>query len=73
MLARNLKQLRQRRRWTQQDLAKAADVTDRLLAMLENGRGNPTLCTLVKLAKALQTTVPELLLPAHAKITFRRR
>ena len=55
-----LKQLRTRRGFNQTDLAKKVRVTQAYIAMLENGRENPTLKVLERLAKALKVTVAEL-------------
>ncbi len=55
-----LKQLRTQRGVTQVALAKKVRVTQAYIALLEKGRENPTLDVLEKLAKALKTTVAEL-------------
>lgn len=55
-----LKQLRTRQGFNQTDLAKKVRVTQAYIAMLENGRENPTLNVLERLAKALKVTVAEL-------------
>ena len=64
MLARRmgirLKVLRKERGINQADLAKKVRVTQAYIAMLERGRENPTLDVLQRLAKALKTTVGEL-------------
>jgi transcriptional regulator with XRE-family HTH domain len=60
-LAMKLKQLRTRQGFNQTDLAKKVRVTQAYIAMLENGRENPTLNVLERLAKALKVTVAELL------------
>jgi transcriptional regulator with XRE-family HTH domain len=59
-LAMKLKQLRTRQGFNQTDLAKKVRVTQAYIAMLENGRENPTLNVLERLAKALKVTVAEL-------------
>jgi transcriptional regulator with XRE-family HTH domain len=59
-LAMKLKQLRTRQGFNQTDLAKKVRVTQAYIAMLENGRENPTLNVLERLAKALRVTVAEL-------------
>lgn len=55
-----LKQLRTRQGFNQTDLAKKVRVTQAYIAMLENGRENPTLNVLERLAKALKVSVAEL-------------
>ena len=55
-----LKQLRTRQGFNQTDLAKKVRVTQAYIAMLENGRENPTLNVLERLANALKVTVAEL-------------
>jgi transcriptional regulator with XRE-family HTH domain len=59
-LAMKLKQLRTRQGFNQTDLAKKVRVTQAYIAMLENGRENPTLNVLERLAKALKVTVADL-------------
>lgn len=55
-----LKKLRETRGINQTTLAKKVRVTQAYVAMLESGRGNPTLDVLQRLAKALKSTVAEL-------------
>lgn len=59
-MGRRLKVLRKERGINQADLAKKVRVTQAYIAMLERGRENPTLDVLQRLAKALKTTVGEL-------------
>jgi transcriptional regulator with XRE-family HTH domain len=67
-LARNLIALRQVRALTQEALAKAADVPRSTIANLESGDGNPSLAVLVKVARALQTSIDELTASPRAKV-----
>jgi transcriptional regulator with XRE-family HTH domain len=67
-LARNLSTLRQLRKLTQEALAKAADVPRSTIANLESGAGNPSLAVLVKVARALQTSLDELTASPRAKV-----
>jgi transcriptional regulator with XRE-family HTH domain len=67
-LARNLSTLRQLRKLTQETLAKAADVPRSTIANLESGDGNPSLAVLVKVARALQTSLDELTASPRAKV-----
>lgn len=65
-LARSIKQLREIRGLTQQQLAKLSGVPRPTVATLESGSANPTLAVLVKIAGALQVTIEELLAPPRA-------
>jgi transcriptional regulator with XRE-family HTH domain len=65
-LANNLRQLREARGVTQQQVAKVAGVPRPTLANLESGGANPTLGVLVKVARALQVSVEELIGPPRA-------
>lgn len=59
--AMKLKTLRAKRDMTQIELAKKLKVSQAYVAQLETGKeSNPTLDTLRRLAKALKTTVGEL-------------
>jgi DNA-binding XRE family transcriptional regulator len=50
-------QLRKKRRWTQQQLAKASGVQQSEISRIERGQGNPTYRTLQALAQAVQMNV----------------
>ena len=65
-LANNMKQLREARGITQQQMAKLAGVPRPTWANLESGSANPTLAVLVRVAGALQVTVEELIAPPRA-------
>lgn len=56
-----IKQLREQKRLTQEALAEKAGLSLGYIARLEIGRHDPSLSTLVKLAKALKVKVTELL------------
>jgi transcriptional regulator with XRE-family HTH domain len=60
-LARNVKQLREARGLTQQQIAKLADVPRATWAHLESGAANPTLGILHRAALALQVSIEELI------------
>ncbi len=60
-LTKRLKQYRAARRWTQQQLADAVGFSRAYIARLEIGRHDPTLSTLVKVARALRVKVTRLL------------
>jgi putative transcriptional regulator len=57
----HLRQHRQAKGWTQQALAEKAGLTREYVNYLEHGKYDPTLGVLVRLAKALGTTVGGLL------------
>lgn len=67
-LADNLRQLRESRGLTQQQLAKAAGVPRPTWANLESGAANPTVSVLVRVAMALQVSVEELLAPPRVAV-----
>lgn len=59
VLARNLRLLRQKRGWSQEELAFRAEVDRSYISMLENGSYSATVTMLGKLARALKVE------PAH--------
>lgn len=67
-LADNLRQLRETRGLTQQQLAKLAGVPRPTWANLESGAANPTISVLVRVATALQVSVEELLAPPRVSV-----
>jgi transcriptional regulator with XRE-family HTH domain len=69
-LARNLKQLRESRNLTQQQMAKLAGVPRATWSHLESGDANPTLAVLHKAALALAVTLEELLSTPRASGRF---
>ena len=60
-LGENLKKLRLKKKLSQGDLAKKLDVDRAYISNIENGRMNPTLSTLEKIAGALRVSSSELL------------
>ena len=58
---KQLQRLRTRRGLTQEQLAETASLSRTFLTKLELGQHDPTLSTLVRLAKALRVSVTELL------------
>jgi len=60
------RQLRARRGESQEAVARRADISTATYIRLENGKGQPSLDTLIKVAEALQVTVDELLAPTAA-------
>src|SRR3954466_10257913 len=65
-LAKNIKQLREARGVTQQQIAKLADVPRATWAHLESGAANPTLGILHRAALALQVSIEELICAPRA-------
>lgn len=57
---------RKARGWSRRELAAQSGVSERFLAEIETGRGNPSLSRLFDLAVSLQTTLVELLQDAAA-------
>jgi transcriptional regulator with XRE-family HTH domain len=68
LLARNLRQIRLERSWSQDDLADEAKVRQALVSALEVATANATLESLDKIAAALDVEVADLL-AAHASKT----
>jgi XRE family transcriptional regulator, regulator of sulfur utilization len=69
-LARNIRQLRDARGLTQQQMAKASGLPRATWANLESGGGNPTLQVLHKVARALQISLEELIATPKAACQF---
>jgi len=60
-LGRNIKRVRKEKGLIQADIAKAVGVSSPYLSNIENGKVNPTLTTLSKLAKALGISIEKLI------------
>jgi transcriptional regulator with XRE-family HTH domain len=60
-LGRNLKRIRTAKSISQGDIARALKVARSFVSNLENGKRNPTLATITKLAKAVGVSVGELM------------
>jgi len=69
-LGRNIKQLREARGLTQQQMSKASGIPRPTWANLESGSANPTLQVLIKVASALQVSIEELVAPPRASARF---
>src|ERR1700754_2921152 len=59
-LAQRIRALRKTRSLTRKNLSQLADVSERHLAQLESGEGNISILLLNRIAKALNTSLPEL-------------
>lgn len=64
-----VRQARVNKHLKQQTLAEAADLAHSYVSNIENGKRNPSLATIVKLTRVLDTTPAELL---HAMDVIRR-
>lgn len=71
-LAQNIRQLRQGRGLTQEQLARHSGVPRPTWSNLESGTANPTVSVLAKVALALQVPVEELISPPKAQAKLYR-
>jgi XRE family transcriptional regulator, regulator of sulfur utilization len=69
-IAQNIKQLRQSRNLTQEQLYRLSGVPRPTWSNLESGGANPTVSVLVKVAATLQVSVEELISPPKAVAKF---
>lgn len=60
-LGQNLKRIRTKKKMSQGDIARALEVDRGYISNIENGKKNPTLATIQKLANALGVSADELL------------
>jgi len=60
-LGSNLKKFRTKRNLSQGDIALELKVSRGFISMIENGKTNPTLLTISKLAKALNVSIEKLI------------
>lgn len=61
MIGNNLRKLRKKKRFSQEKLARLADISLNTLTKIESGFAKkPTIQTVVKLAKALEVNIEEL-------------
>lgn len=60
-LGDNLKRIRTKKGITQGDIARELEVSRGYISNIENGKTNPTLATIARLAKAVKVTIDELL------------
>lgn len=59
-LGKRIVELREQKGWSQSDLARACNKDRQAIEKLENGKVNPTLYTLLEIAKALEVSLSEL-------------
>ncbi|MDR6955819.1 transcriptional regulator with XRE-family HTH domain [Ancylobacter sp. 3268] len=67
LVGRNFARLRQAKDLTQEQVAERSGLSQQYLSGLERGRRNPTIITLYELARALDVSHVELLLPPDEK------
>jgi XRE family transcriptional regulator, regulator of sulfur utilization len=67
-LAANVRQLRETRGMTQEQMSRISNIPRPTWANIESGASNPTLSVLVKVANALQVPVEELIGPPRAVV-----
>ncbi|OHA28846.1 MAG: DNA-binding protein [Candidatus Taylorbacteria bacterium RIFCSPHIGHO2_12_FULL_45_16] len=60
-LGKNLRRIRKGKGMSQGDIVRALGMGRGFVSNIENGKGNPTLTTITKLAKALGVSADELL------------
>lgn len=60
-LGRNLKRIRTEKGISQGDIVRALKMDRAFVSNIENGKTNPTLATIAKLAKALSVNIEELI------------
>jgi len=60
-LGLNMKRIRAKKKMSQGDIARALEVDRGYISNIENGKKNPTLATIQKLANALGVSADELL------------
>lgn len=61
VLARNVRQIREERGWSQEELGELADVHRTYVSQVERGMRNPTIEIVARLAKALRVSASDLL------------
>ena len=60
-LGQNLKRIRTKKGISQGDIVKTLDMPKSFVSSIENGKTNPTLATIAKIAKAIGVSVDKLL------------
>ena len=60
-LGENLRRIRTEKGISQGDIARGLEMDKAFVSNIENGKANPTLATITKLAKAVRVSVDELL------------
>ena len=60
-LGKNMKRIRAKKKMSQGDIARTLEVDRGYISNIENGKKNPTLATVAKIANALRVSPDELL------------
>jgi len=60
-LGKNLKRIRLKKGMSQGDIARSLGVSRGFVSNIENGKTNPTLATIAKLAKAVEASIDKLI------------
>ena len=60
LMGKRLRDLRESRGWSQEELAEKSDLDSTYIGGIERGRRNPSLVSLAKLARALNIPLPDL-------------
>ena len=60
-LGQNMKRIRAKKKMSQGDIARALEVDRGYISNIENGKKNPTIATVAKIANALGVSADELL------------
>lgn len=60
-LGKNMKRIRAKKKMSQGDIARTLEVDRGYISNIENGKKNPTLATVAKIANALEVSPDELL------------
>lgn len=60
-LGKNLKRIRLKKGMSQGDIARSLGVSRGFVSNIENGKTNPTLATIAKLAKAVEASIGKLI------------
>jgi XRE family aerobic/anaerobic benzoate catabolism transcriptional regulator len=69
-LGRRIRSSREERGWSRRHLSERSGLSERFLAQVEAGRGNPSLKSLAEIATALETSAASLLAPATSVVAL---
>lgn len=73
LVGNRIRELRAKRKMTQQQLADKAEIPRATLATIEKDESNPSLAAVYKIAVALDSTIDELLEKHHARVEVTHR
>lgn len=60
LLGKRIRDLRNARKWTQEELGKYSELSYKFIGEIERGQQNPSFETFIKIAAALKVELPEL-------------